>query len=223
LFQGVVLEQNPAGDQYNPGGFGVSNCDFDTIYAQGIVYNVGLNATAQNTFGDVGNYFGGITQPHTSIVDFASSNNISVGDMFERADDYAVTYPRVDLNGAASIAFTNGQQLAMGTYVRESGLTVTLYDDITSPTVAFSYSESGIFTVNIDYTITRVNAYRTGRITVVLYNGAGAMTYTDDYSENTNTGITLTVTQTGNELFVKYISTDTGQSGTMTYSISHVA
>jgi hypothetical protein len=223
LFQGVVLEQNPAGDQYNPGGFGISSCDFDTIYAQGVVYNVGLNATAQNTFGDVGNYFGGITQPHTSIVDFASSNNISVGDMFERADDYAVTYPRIDLNGAASIAFTNGQQLAMGTYVRESGLTVTLYNDITSPAVAFSYNESGIFTVNIDYSITRVNAYRTGRITVALYNGAGAMTYTDDYSENTSTGITLTVTQTGSELFVKYISTDTGQSGTMSYSISHIA
>ena len=223
LFQGVVLDQNPAGDQYDPGGFGISSCDFDTIYAQGIVYNVGLNATAQNTFGDVGNYFGGITQPHTSIIDFASSNNISVGDLFERADDYAITYPRIDLNGAASIAFTNGQQLAMGTYVRESGLTVTLNNNITSPATAFSYSESGIWTVNIDYSIARLNAYRTGRITVVLYNGAGAMTYTDDYSENTSTGITLTVTQTGNELFVKYISTNTGQSGTMSYSISHVA
>jgi hypothetical protein len=58
---------------------------------------------------------------------------------------------------------------------------------------------------------------------VVLYNGTGALTYTDDYSENADTGITLTVTQTGSEIFVKYISTNIDETGTMTYSISHVA
>lgn len=223
LYQGVLVDENPAGAQYNPSGFAITNCDFDTIYKEGIVYAVSLNATAQNTFGDVGNYFGGGTQPRTAVINFVSANNISVGDLFEREDQYAVTYPRVQLNGTASIAFTNGQQLAMGPYVRESGLTVGLNNNVVTPTTAFSYSESGIWTSNIDYTITREETYRTGRITVVLYNGTGALTYTDDYSENASTGITLTVTQTGNEFFVKYISTNTGESASLTYSISHVA
>jgi hypothetical protein len=223
LFQGVVLEQNPAGDQYDPAGFGISSCDFDTIYAQGIVYNVGLNATAQNTFGDVGNYFGGITQPHTSIIDFASSNNISVGDMFERADDYAVTYPRVDLNGAASIAFTNGQQLAMGTYVRNSGLTVVLANNVPTATSAVTYNVSNSRAININYTITRGLTYRSGTIVVATNGSTNNLSYTDDYTENTNTGITLSVTQTGSDIFLRYISTNTGTDGSLTYSIAHLA
>jgi hypothetical protein len=186
------------------------------------VFEVERNATAQNTFGDVGNHFGGVTQPYTAIIDFVSPNNISVGDIFDRPDQYATLYPRVDLNGTASIAFTNGQQLAMGPYVRESGLTATLNNNVTSPTAAFSYSELDTWSLNIDYSISRSTAYRTGRITVVLFDGAGALTYTDDFSENTSTGITLTVSQTGNEIFVNYVSTNTGTGGSITYSINHI-
>ena len=222
LYEGILVEPSPLGVAYNPRGVGIQSCDFDNIYARGIVFEVERNATAQNTFGDVGNHFGGITQPYTSIIDFVSPNNISVGDIFDRLDQYAALYPRINLNGTASIAFTNGQQLAMGPYVRESGLTVTLNNNVTSPTAAFSYSELDIWALNIDYSISRDTAYRIGRITVVLYNGAGSLTYTDDFSENTSTGITLTVSQTSNEIFVNYISTNTGDSGTMTYSINHI-
>ena len=222
LFEGIVVEQNPLGTAFDPRGVGVHSCDFDTIYARGIVFEVERNATAQNTFGDVGNHFGGITQPFTSIIDFISANNISVGDIFDRTDQYATTYQRINLNGTASIGFTNGQQMAMGPYVRESGLTVSLTNNTTSPTTAFSYSELGIWSLGIDYNISRANTYRTGRLSIVLENGSGALTYTDDFSENTSTGITLTVTQSGSEIFVKYISTNTGSAGSLTYSITHI-
>jgi hypothetical protein len=222
LYEGILVEPSPLGAAFNPRGVGVQGCDFDNIYARGIVFEVERNATAQNTFGDVGNHFGGVTQPYTSIIDFVSPNNISVGDIFDRLDQYAALYPRINLNGTASIAFTNGQQLAMGPYVRESGLTVTLNNNVTSPTAAFSYSELDIWALNIDYSISRDTAYRIGRITIVLYNGAGSLTYTDDFSENTSTGITLTVSQTSNEIFVNYISTNTGDSGSITYSINHI-
>lgn len=222
LYEGIVVEPNPLGTAYDPRGVGVTSSDFDGIYARGIVFEVERNATAQNTFGDVGNHFGGVTQPYTSIIDFVSPNNISVGDIFDRTDQYATTFQRINLNGTASIGFTNGQQLAMGPYVRESGLTVTLNNNVTSPTTAFSYSELGIWSLGIDYSISRDNTYRTGRLSIVLENGAGALTYTDDFSENITTGITLTVTQTSNEIFVKYISTNTGNSGTLTYSVTHV-
>ena len=222
LHKGILLEVNPAGAEFNPQGFGITSCDFDTIYAQGIVFYADRNATAQNTFGDVGNHFGGVTQPYASIIDFLSPNNISVGDMFERADAYAGVYPRIDLNGEASIAFTNGQQLAMGTYVRESGLTVGLTNNVVSPTTAITYSLGGVVALGINYTIDRGTTYRTGIINITTIGGS-SLNYTDDYTENANTGITLTVTQTGTTVFVKYISTNTGVGATLTYSITHLA
>jgi hypothetical protein len=222
LFEGILLEVNPDGAEFSPQGFVITNCDFDTIYNQGIVFYTDRNATAQNTFGDVGNHFGGVTQPYTSIIDFLSPNNLSVGDMFERADAYAVVHPRIDLNGEASIAFTNGQQLAMGTYVRDSGLTVSLTNNVITPTNAITYSLGGVVALGINYTIVRGTAYRTGIINITT-TGSGSLNYTEDYTENANTGITLTVTQSGSTVFVKYISTNTGTGATLTYSITHLA
>ncbi len=223
LYQGIVLNPSPLGIAYDPLGIGVLTCDFDTIYAEGIISYVGRTSTSQNTFGDVGNHFGGITQPYTSIINFSSPNNISLGDIFERTDQYSITYPRINLNGTASIATTNGQQLAMGPYVLESGLTVALANNVLTPTTAFSYSETGIWAFSVNYTISRDVTYRTGIMTFVLYNGTGALTYTDDYSENADTGITLSVVQSGNEIFIKYISTNTGIAGSMVYNISHIS
>ena len=223
LHKGILLEVNPDGDTFSPQGFGITSCDFDTIYAQGIVFYTDRNATAQNTFGDVGNHFGGVTQPYTSIIDFVSPNNISVGDLFERADNYALVYPRIELNGQASIAFTNGQQLAMGTYVRESGLTVELTNNVLTPTTAITYSVNNIKAISINYTIIRATEYRTGTIVITSNGSSNNLNYTDDYTENASTGITLTVTQTGSNVFLKYISTATGLPALLTYSITHLA
>jgi hypothetical protein len=223
LYQGVVVQANSAGSQYNPQGFAITSCNFDVIYAQGIVFGVERNATAQNTFGDVGNQFGGITQPSTAIIDFLSANNISVGDLFERSDASAVLYPRIQLNGAASIAFTNGQQLAMGTYVRNSGLTAVLSNNIPTATAVVTYNVSSSRAININYTITRGSAYRSGTIVVATNGSTNNLSFTDDYTENTSTGITLTVTQTGSDISLRYISTNTGTAGSLTYSITHLA
>ena len=225
LYKGILLEVNPDGDAFSPQGFGITGCDFDTIYAQGIIFGTDRNATAQNTFGDVGNHFGGITQPYTTIIDFLSPNNISVGDLFERADEYAIVYPRIELNGEASIAFTNGQQLAMGTYVRESGRTVELANNVPTPTTAVTYSMNLTRAININYTITRGTTYRTGNMLVAAASGddGANLNYSDDYTENDSTGITLTVTQTGSNVFLKYISTATGLPAFLTYSITHLA
>lgn len=223
LYKGILLEVNPDGDAVSPQGFGITSCDFDTIYAQGIVFYTDRNATAQNTFGDVGNHFGGITQPYTTIINFVSPNNISVGDLFERADEYATVYPRIELNGEASIAFTNGQQLAMGTYVRESGRTIELANNVLTPTTAVTYSVNNARAISINYTILRATEYRTGTIVITSNGSSSNLNYTDDYTENASTGITLTVTQTGSNVFLKYISTNTGLAASLTYSITHLA
>jgi hypothetical protein len=223
LYQGVRIETNPAGNEYNPRGFSILDCDFDTIYAQGIIFLVERNSTAQNTFGDVGNHFGGIAQPFTSIIDFVSPNNISVGDLFDRSDADSILYPRVELNGEASVAFTNGQQLAMGPYVRDSGRAAELTNNVPTPTTVITYNVSVVKVIGINYTIRRATEYRTGTIVIASNGSSSNLTYTDDYTENANTGITLTVTQTGSNIFLKYISTNTGLAATLTYSITHLA
>lgn len=223
LYRGVVVQPNPDGSQYNPQGFTVTSCDFDSIYEQGVIFGVERNATAQNTFGDVGNHFGGITQPFTAIVDFVSANNISVGDLFERSNADAVLHPRIQLNGGASIAFTNGQQLAMGTYVRNSGLTAVLANNVPTATAAVTYNVSSTRAISINYTVTRGLTYRNGTIVVATNGSTNNLNYTDDYTENTDTGIALTVTQTGSDVFLRYTSTNTGTAGSLTYSITHLA
>jgi hypothetical protein len=49
------------------------------------------------------------------------------------------------------------------------------------------------------------------------------LAYTDDFTENITTGITLAVTQSTNLALVKYSSTNSGIIGTLTYSLAHLA
>lgn len=222
LYQGILVSPNPTVGEADALGVVVTNCDFDKIYAEAIVYETGRNGSANNTFGDVGNHFGGTSQPFTPVINFVQSNNISVGDLFDRTEQFAVTFPRVQLNGTASIAFTNGRELALGTYVIKSGLTDTLLNNQVTPVTAFSYAEVGVFAFKINYNITRDGKYRIGILSVILATASGVLTWSDEYSENANTGIALVVTQTGNEIFIKYTSTNTGASGTITNNLSYV-
>jgi hypothetical protein len=45
----------------------------------------------------------------------------------------------------------------------------------------------------------------------------------DDYVENNTTGVSLTVTQTGDIVSLDYTANEQGVNGTMTYSITHLA
>lgn len=226
LFKGIVLTgSNPGVASYQgPTGFRVMHNSFDSIYAESIIYDdVQLNATGYNMFYDVGNHFGGPTQPFTVIIDITYANNISVGDMFEREDQYSTTHPRIRLNDQASIAFTNAAQLAMGTYVRETGKLTTLADNAISPTNIFTVSSVQTSAFCVDYTIVRDDAFRTGRLTVTAGSGPNSVTYTDDYTENANTGITLSITQAVTTVSLRYTSTASGFAGQFYYSITQLA
>jgi hypothetical protein len=110
----------------------------------------------------------------------------------------------------------------MGTYVRDSGLAVSLTNNVITPTNAITYNLGSVVALSINYTIVRGTAYRTGIINITT-TGSGSLNYTDDFTENASTGITLTVTQSGSTVFVKYISTNTGAAASLTYSITHLA
>jgi hypothetical protein len=54
----------------------------------------------------------------------------------------------------------------------------------------------------------------------VVPTGGGILTYDDDYVENASVGVTLTATQTGDEVDVKYTTTNTGIDGSITFTTS---
>jgi hypothetical protein len=235
LYQGVVLGTTTA---VNGGalGFRVVGNKFDNIFADGVVFGstVSLNATAHNAFYLVGcgtgsgslATFGDNTNPYTACIDIQNANNISISDLFERGDQYSVredpgtSFPRINLNNTASIATTNGSELAIGTYIRQSGQQFTLLAGQASPVTIFEIDSTVIATFNVNYTIIRGIARRTGTIQVVT-DPAGALTSVDTFTENTTTGITLFVTQAGDIATVSYVST-AGVNGTFNYSINYL-
>jgi hypothetical protein len=219
LHQGILLGTSTVVNG-GPTGVRIVSNTFDNIYAEGIIFgNVSLNASGHNIFYDVGNNFAGTSSPATVIINIQSDNNVSISDLFERTDAFAVNFPRIGLNGTTSIATTNSREIAIGAYVRETGQTVTLATGQTNATV-FDFDTTIIKAFAVNYTIKVGTNYRTGTLTVASAGGA-TVTWTDDYTENASTGISLDVTQSTNTVTVDYSSG--GTSGTMTYSITHLA
>lgn len=235
LYQGVVAgTETPAGSSTT--GIRIINSVFDNIYAEGIVFgDVVLNASGYNIFYDVGNHFLGITNPYTAIIDIQSNNNVSIGDLFARQDAYAndinpgTAFPRVTLNNTTSFAFTNSSQISLGTFTQGTGQIGTLLNNqgiLTTIQSDYGYPLSintllvPAFTLN--YTIVRGSAYRTGSIVVASDSGATDLTWTEDYTENKDTGISLTVVQNTNLVDIQYGSDNTGLDATIKYSLNYL-
>ena len=223
LYRGVVL--GTSGPPVGPTGIRITSNMFDNIWAEGITFGAytNLNASGHNIFYDVGNHFTGSTgTPATSIINILNSNNVSIGDLFQRTDVFATTYPRIQLNSTTSIATTNGSQLAMGTYIRQSGVSVELLPDDTGTVTTISTSQVTAFALN--YTITRDTRYRTGTLLVSTNNSGSGLTYSDDYVENSDAGTSLTVTQIGSTVTVTYTTNNVpAVNGTINYSINYLA
>jgi len=222
LYQGVVLgSETPVGSGAT--GVRIMGNLFDNIYAQGVYIGaVSLNATGHNIFYGVGNHFGPTTQPYTSVIEIDSANNVSLSDMFERPDAYAnaispgTSYPRVVID-STSIGMTNGRQIQMGSYTRQSGVDFTLLASQTNTTI-FSLVSSLFPTFAVNYTIVRGTNRRTGTFTVVN-NAVTGFTGNDEFTENNTTGITLNVSNTAGTCRLLYSST-AGISATIDYSIT---
>ena len=238
LYQGIVLGGVSVVDGGATGVRIVQN-KFDNIYAEGVVFNnVALNCTAYNTFYDVGNHFNGVDNPAEPIVDINANNNISVGDRFVRNNSESVLYPRIALNDTNTMAMsenvrgvlfyqqgvednTVSNSLDLGTYQRIAGIADVLNDNTTGN--LFVTSNTTVSSFKMDYTIQREDLRRTGTLTVVCNDGAaGGFSYTDDFSQNGNTGITLTPTDNTTETLVSYTATSTGNGGTIKYSITNL-
>lgn len=222
LYQGLVLG---AGAVVNGGatGFRTIGNLFDNVYAEGVIYDdVSLNATAYNVFYDVANKFQGAGNPFYSVILFGNDNNASINDLFERDDTDAADHARVKINGGAT---TTGTQIQVGRYSRETGRTFDLADNQTNQTI-FTINALQTRAFSMMYTIVRNDEVRHGTLTVVSETTDGStatQVYSDDYSQTADTGVTLAVTQSVNDVSVIYSTTSIGTAGTLTYSIAHLA
>jgi hypothetical protein len=214
LFKGIALGViSPVNG--GPTGTRIVHNLFDNIYAQGIEFgSISLNGTGHNIFYDVGNHFDGVLQPATTIIEIDGDNNVCIGDMFERGDDYVSSFPRININSRQVIATTNGKEIELGTFRRESGFTEIVVGNTASATAIASSDLEG-FSVN--YSIIRGTAKRTGVITVAN-DLVGNVVYTDDFNQTAATGIVLTVVDNAGTADIKYTAT-TGANGTFIYSI----
>lgn len=99
---------------------------------------------------------------------------------------------------------------------------VELLNNQSSPAVIFTQDLNTTKAFNFAYTIVRDDTYRTGTVSVAAGSGAGSLVYSDDYVDNADTGITLSVTQLDSTIRVNYVSTNTGESGTMSYLVTNL-
>jgi len=250
LYQGIVLGDNAPNDG-GPQGFRIMHNLFDSIAAQGIVFeNAGLNASGYNTFYDVSNNFNGNNFPSGPVIEINADNNISVGDLFQRTTaqtQLGVGYPRIQLWNSTvesgqqigfpiTVALNGSDGLQMGSYTRLTGQQQPILDGQTenlfSIESGWTLQNGGYKTFRMDYTIYRQaaagRALRTGTLTVVAGDSGDSSTeglvYTDDYTENEQTDVTLSVTEdVDNTVTVQYIADATTYDGTIFYSIEHLA
>jgi hypothetical protein len=227
LYQGIVLGFNSV---VNGGATGtrIVNNMFDVIYAEGVEFGQylsnGLNATGHNIFYDVANGFGGA--PLASIINIQTNNNISISDLFQRADN--VTYPRINLVNnttgftTLSIATNNGNSLSLGSFTQYSGQQFEILNAQTG--TIFTVSSNRFKTLIVDYGLVRDgtagnDAYRTGTFWVASAANTNILTAQETFTQNANTGVALSFSQNASNISFNYSATDTGVSGTISYSI----
>jgi hypothetical protein len=222
----------------NPGsaGFRILGNSFDLVHQEAILAqtNQQLIASGYNIFYNVGNGLSSPIVPASPVIDFVSSNNVSIGDLFQRDDADAEIHPRIRIGSGTSIAVTNGKKIQLGTYTRESGISAALITGSTAVTL-FTVDSDVIPAFELNYTIVRSgdassgSEVRTGTITVVRStDGAGGdLVVNDAFFQNGDTGFSLTVTETGGIITVAY-SDDFDDSslranGNIKYSLTYLA
>ena len=93
--------------------------------------------------------------------------------------------------------------------------TDTLLDN-TGTTPFFSIATSASQAFVMTYKIVRSSAVRQGTIMATV-----GPSYMDDFTQNSDTGVTLTVTESGGFLTVNYATTSTGVAAEIAYTVNY--
>jgi hypothetical protein len=224
LSQGIVLgSASPVNG--GPKGFRITENLFDNVYNQGIVIDsVSLNLSAYNTFLDVANHYLGNAYAAAPVIDIRTTNNVSIGDMFQRTTAYSGTYPRITINNGINIAFDGAAQTQQGTYVRQTGASATVANDAINQ-VIFTFNATAIRAVQINYTVVRDTGTRTGVFTIVAGtdNAGTGLTSNDTGYQNSVTGVTFGIQELAGQVSWLASTTNTGIAATLHYSVTKLA
>ena len=224
-YQGVSLG-DPSPVNGGPTGFRILGNVFNNIYVEGIIIaaDTVMNASGYNMFYDVGNHFNGTTAPASAVINFVGTNNVSIGDMFQRTTAYAGTYPRININNGINIAFDGAAQTQQGTYLRQTGTVATVANNATNQ-VIFTFLASTIRAVQINYTVVRNTTTRTGVFTIVAGtdNAGTGLTSNDTGYQNASTGVTFGVQELAGQVSWLASTTNTGIAATLNYSVTRLA
>ena len=220
LSQGVVLDY---GTGPGPTGFRIIHNFFDNVYAEGVVFdNTSLNCTAYNVFYNVGYSIGG-TNPVTPVIEFVGDGSLSLNDFFERSDAANLQIPRVQVS-AGSDPLTGANQIQLGRFTQNPGYSATLTNNTTNGVIV-EINTNDVRAFQMRYTMVRDADVRTGTITVVSGpdDSSTYWSYTDDYTETADLGVTLQAVQVLGTMQIQYDSTNTGFDTNLTYTVSNLA
>ena len=213
LLQGIVLATPVT-------GFRVFKSTFDNIYSEAVAFgSAELCATGFNIFYNVGKQIGGSVV--TPVVSFGKDNCLSNGDLFARTDSEALIQPRISVTNTGTSTGTTSLQI--GRLNIGQGNTTTLTDGASNQTIA-TIDADQINAFTMMYTITRDTDVRHGTMKVVSGpdDSTNPIVYSDDFSENTDTGIVLSSSQTGDKVYIKYTADSRSVNGTLTYTINNL-
>ena len=105
-----------------------------------------------------------------------------------------------------------------GLAIRALSSTVSLVDNQSSPTTAFSYSSTTYNFSVIEYSITRNTSKQVGML--LIANDASSATLTNGFADLNNiTGVTFSTTVSGGNVNVQYTTSSTGFNASLKYSI----
>lgn len=212
LYQGVAVGLMNI-DPPSPSGIKVSHSAFDRIAKEGIIAGgpnglpVSHVISAFNTFGNVGNgqrvpaNQSDVVAPDTSVIYFNGDNCYSFGDTFARSFD-SVIHP-IALNGKSSFATMPNGHTLLGKQ-RTAGGTDTLLDDGMLTSTTAGVIGFGDYPTILEYTVLRGTEQRVGTLHITPI--AGKMTFSDDYVETGDVGITLTPVLNNNVVELAYTS-----------------
>jgi hypothetical protein len=175
------------------------------------VYSPGVHSvvSAHNTFTNVGNALS--ATPVYAVLDLWGDNCYSIGDVFDRSSDAAVQ--AVNLRGKASFATLQNGRLMLGKQHYAGGRAITLTDGVVTATVA-GVIGYGNRPTKLEYTVQRGTEQRTG--TMHIAPVGTALTFSDDYVETDDIGVSLIPTLTGGAIELTYTTSSTTENATLT-------
>lgn len=104
-----------------------------------------------------------------------------------------------------------------GLAIKALSSSISLVDNTSTPTTAFSYDAATYNYAIVEYSLTRNTAKQVGRMLIV--NDASTVSLNNDFGNLNDTGVTFSATVSAGNVLVQYTTTNTGFNGFLKYSI----